>query len=71
MNIKKAELAASLAQIESEWKAFQVAHKILPKPTVPGRQELASHSYGQNKLWSKSDHNADSQRLNDLDRRKS
>ena len=65
------ELQAALEQIEAEWKAFQVAHKMQPKP----QRQIAmppSHgtSYGQGKLWSQSDHIAESQRLNDRDKLK-
>lgn len=77
MSIKKEELAAALAQIEAEWKAFQVLHKMQPRPfavrtekNYPVVATIHSVSYAQGKLWSKSDHNSNSQRLNDLDSRK-
>lgn len=68
----KNQLEAALEQINAEWNAFQITHKILPKAQ---RQIAAppSHgtSYSQSRLWSQSDHIAESQRLNEIDRLKS
>lgn len=68
---KQFDLKAALEQINAEWKAFQVAHKMQPKP----QRQISmppSHgtSYAQSRLWSQSDHIAESQRLNEIDRLK-
>ena len=65
----KNQLKAALEQINAEWKAFQTAHKILHKRPIEMPQAHGT-SYGQGKLWSQSDHIADSQKLNDRDKLK-
>lgn len=70
-SIYSSELQAALEQIEAEWKAFQVAHKMQPKPQRPIAMQL-SHgtSYAQSRLWSQADHIAESQKLNEIDKLK-
>ncbi len=65
------ELQAALEQIEAEWKAFQVAHKMQPKPQRPiAMPQSHGTSYSQSRLWSQADHIAESHRLNEIDRLK-
>lgn len=69
---KQIELQEALARIEAEWIAFQRAHKMLSKPKSANeaQQNLNSPGYSQGRFWSYSDHIADSQRLNEIDRLK-
>lgn len=64
-------LQSALEQINAEWKAFQTAHKILPKPlrNVPAPKTYGQ-SYGQGSFWSHAEQIADSQKLNEIDKLK-